>query len=84
MTDKENFDQLKAAKKARKNKIKLLNFLQGNLNKRILTSSDEEEKVNLLAELEAVEINKFNMKQNKYGSQFYSFEVVKPKRYKFK
>ncbi len=83
MTDKEIFDKLKSEGKEKRRKIKLLNFLQASVNKKLMfTVTTEEERVNLLAELEAVEINKFKEHRNKFNSSFYSFEPSRSFKFK--
>lgn len=76
MTDKENFDTLKKEKKQRRQQIKLLKFLQADINRKLLFSSPqekEEEFTGYLTQLREVELLLAKTRMNKFGSKFFEF-----------
>lgn len=77
MTDKEQFDLVKADKLERRRKLRVLKMLRTNINAKLkfgISLNDEDKVANLLAQLSEVDKRELIVRRNKYNSNFYSFE----------
>lgn len=77
MTDKEQFDLVKADKLERRRKLRVLKMLRTNINTKLkfgISLNDEDKVANLLAQLSEVDKRELIVRGNKYNSNFYSFE----------
>lgn len=74
MTDKQIFDQLKAERKEFTRKKKMLKFMKAEVNRKLMfLNINEEDRSNLIVELQQIEINDFTLRRNKYNSKHYKF-----------
>lgn len=81
-TNKEIFDDLKLKAKTFKNKIKMVNMLKSNINRKLRYSKlSEEEYADTLAKLKDVEINEMRLRRNKFQSKSYEFKPVFKKQF---
>jgi hypothetical protein len=77
MTDKEIFDGLKAGNRKNRSQMRMLKYLQADINRQLLfTHIDEDRRIDLLAQLSGVETNKFKIRRNKFNSSAYEFNPV--------
>lgn len=75
MTDKKIFNNLKKERLDRKYKIKMLSFMKADTNRKLVFDKlEEDERINLLSELSAIEINILKLRRNKFNSNFYEFK----------
>jgi len=77
-------EQYKVEKKnklERKTKLRALKIMQANINRKLLMNKvndiSEDDYINLLSELNAIEINMIKLKRNKLNSNFYEFIPAK-------
>lgn len=85
MTNKQIFDELKQKYKNFQIKKKMTKMLRSNINAKLsFEEHTEDEKIALLQQLRAIEINDTKLRRNKYQSKHYEFTPVDKKNFGFK
>jgi hypothetical protein len=91
MTDKEKYQEMKLVKWERRRKLRSIKFLKTEINRKLVfgvsTESgfeqvDDEKRIDLIAQLEALEINEAKIRRNKFNSSFYKLDLSR--KYNFK